>query len=231
MFRLQNIAGFTLLCVLLCALPCPSAFAGEYDAPRLRPDSPKAWSELVYSYYQSISSMHASFEQIITHKESGIEEQRTGELFFRKPFLARWVSDEPYPELLLADREFLWQYLPEEKLAFKYKVADIDGQSAFLTVITGQAPLAEKFKITPADENEGVQALRLLPYTPSTNLVEASIWVDTDTGIILRLIFTDFYGNLNDIAFTNQEPNIHIAPEVFIFQPPPGVTVEDHSRP
>lgn len=215
---------FVLACVLFL-FPAAPVCAQTLN----RPGDAQGWSNLVYNYYQGLKSLRATFEQVVTHKESGIEEQRVGELYFKKPFLVRWVSHDPYPELLLVEREFLWQYLPEEKLVFKYRVEDIDDQSQFLSVLTGQAPLSEKFRVTPKGESEGVQTIALLPYSPSTNLVEATIWVDMDSGIILRLLFKDFYGNLNDISFTDQELDINIHPDTFKFDVPSAATLEDYT--
>ncbi|MDR2503987.1 MAG: outer membrane lipoprotein carrier protein LolA [Deltaproteobacteria bacterium] len=210
--------------ILCFALP---AAAQEIN----RPTSPGGWSELIHRQYQSIKSLHATFEQSIMHKESGIEEQRTGEFFFKKPFLVRWVSEDPYPELLLVEEKFFWQFLPEEKLVLKFKVESLYEQVGFLSVLTGQAPLTDKFKVVPKEESEGVRAIMLLPHSPSPGLVEATIWVDTENGVILRLLFTDFYGNSNDISFTNQELDVNISSETFKFTPPPGTTVEDHTQP
>lgn len=198
--------------------------------PINRPADAKGWSDLVHSRYQNIKTMYATFDQTITHKESGIEEQRSGELYFKKPFFVRWVSNPPYPELIVVDDKFLWQYFPEEELALKFNVSDIDDQSEFLTVLTGNAPLMDKFKISAKGEIEGVQSLHLLPYSPSTSLVEATIWVDMESGLILRLLFSDFYGNLNDIAFTNQELDINVNNAGFVFNVPPGTMVEDYTN-
>lgn len=216
----------SVICLVLVLTPAPGLTAQGLNSQ----PPPEEWSRLVHQYYQNLKSMHATFEQIITHRESAVEEQRTGELYFKKPFLARWASDEPYPEVLLVKENVLWQFFPEEKLALKFSVEDINAQSEFLTVITGQVPLSDKFKISPREESEGVQSLRLTPHSPSTSLVEATIWVDIESGIILRLLFSDFYGNLNDISFTNQEPDVSIPPDIFAFTPPPGTTVEDYTQ-
>lgn len=212
-----------LAAILLLAAP---AFA----QPLHRPADARGWSDLVHSRYQNIKSMQATFEQTITHQESGIEEQRTGELYFKKPFLVRWVSNPPYPELIVVEEKLLWQYFPDEELALKFDVKDIDDQSEFLTVLTGKAPLADKFKISAKNEIEGVQELHLLPYSPSPSLVEATIWVDMESGLILRLLFSDFYSNMNDISFTNQELDVNVEKDGFVFTVPPGTMIEDYTQ-
>lgn len=198
--------------------------------PVNRPADAKGWSDLVFARYQKVDTMRAQFEQTITHKESGIDEQRSGELFFQKPFLVRWESHPPYSELIVVDNNYLWQYFPEEELALKFKAADVDDQSEFLAVLTGRAPLVEKFRITPQDEVEGVYSLKLLPHSPSMSLVEATIWVDMESGLILRLAYTDFYGNINDIAFVNQELDVRLPGAVFSVKLPPDTTIEDHTK-
>lgn len=222
-------SGRIAVFILLAAMLLFGTAAAE--AQRLnRPDSAKGWSDLIHARYQKIKTMHAVFEQNIVHKESGIEEERNGELFFQKPFLARWVSNPPHREVIVIDKSFLWQYFPDEELALKFKAADMDVQSEFLGVITGRTPLIEKFRITQQEEVEGVFSLKLLPYEPSMSLVEAVIWVDMDSGLILRLLYTDFYGNTNDISFMNQELDVRISKDVFELKLPPGTTIEDNSK-
>lgn len=195
-----------------------------------RPTDAKGWSDLVFARYQKVQTMRAQFEQTITHKESGIDEQRAGELFFQKPFFVRWESRPPFDELIVVDKENLWQYFPEEELALKFRAADVDDQSEFLAVLTGRAPLMDKFRITPQQEVEGVFSLKLMPFSPSMSLVEATIWVDMESGLILRLSYTDFYGNVNDIAFVNQELDVRLPDEVFSLRLPPDTAVEDHTK-
>lgn len=217
--------------IALVALVLALGLAAEAPAQRVnRPETAKGWSDLVYARYQKIKTMRAQFEQTITHKESGIEEQRGGELFFQKPFMVRWVSKPPFAETIVVNKELLWQYFPDEELAMKFKADSIDDQSEFLSVLTGRAPLTEKFKITPEQEVEGVFALKLLPFSPSMSLVEATIWVDMESGLILRLLYSDFYGNINDIAFINQELDIRLPSGAFELKLPPETVIEDHTK-
>lgn len=221
----KSLAALALL-VLMAFIYAPSASAQRMN----RPDGPQAWSDFIYARYQKVKTMQAQFEQTIIHKESGIEEQRTGNLYFQKPFLARWSSNPPFSELIVVDKNFLWQYFPSEELALKFKASDVDDQSEFLSVITGKAPLIEKFRIRPNEEVEGVFSLRLIPISASMSLVEATIWVDMESGLILRLSYTDFYGNINDIAFVNQELDIRLPSDAFTIKLPPDTIVEDHSK-
>lgn len=220
----------SLAILLLLVLPT-IIYASQAGAQRVsRPEGAKGWSDFVFARYQQVKTMRAQFEQSIVHKESGIEEQRTGELFFQRPFLARWSSNPPFSELIVVDKNFLWQYFPDEELALKFKARDVDEQSEFLSVITGKAPLIEKFRIRPQQEIEGVFSLQLLPISPSMSLVDATIWVDMESGLILRLSYTDFYGNINDIAFINQELDVRMPEDAFTIKLPPATVIEDHSK-
>lgn len=219
---------FLILALAAILLAAPVAQAGAQRVSR--PANAKGWSELIHARYSKIKSMAAQFEQTVTHKESGIEEQRSGNLYFQKPFLVRWVSNPPFSETIVVDKEHLWQYFPDEELALKFKAAAIEDQGEFLAVLTGRAPLIEKFKIVPSEEVEGVYSLKLIPYSPSMSLVEATIWVDMESGLILRLLYADFYGNLNDIAFVNQELDVRMPSDAFSFKIPPGTVVEDHAK-
>lgn len=226
--KIRRRKGFGIIALLIFLTMLYASHSGAQ--PVNRPADAKGWSDLVFSRYQKVKTMRAQFDQTITHKESGIEEQRTGELLFQKPFLVRWSSNPPFSELIVIDKDYLWQYFPDEEMAVKFKAAEVDDQSEFLAVLTGRAPLLEKFRILPQQEVEGVYSLKLLPFSPSMSLVEATIWVDMESGLILRLAYTDFYGNVNDIAFANQELDVRLPGEAFGIKLPPGTVVEDHSK-
>ena len=187
-------------------------------------------SNLVQGRYQNVQTIHAYFDQIITHKESGVEEKRLGEIFFQKPMLVRWHTAPPLEELILLTGDVVWQYFADEELAYKFDADAIDGQNGFLKVIIGQTRLDKNFKIEVLGDEGGLLKVLLEPYEPSQSMVEATMWINRATGEIARLRIMDFYANLSEITLNRQELDKPIPSSTFVFTPPPGTEIEDHTE-
>ncbi|MDR2893283.1 MAG: outer membrane lipoprotein carrier protein LolA [Deltaproteobacteria bacterium] len=207
--------------------------------------SPAEWSDAVQKRYAQLDNMHVLFEQKITHGESGITEERQGEIHFRKPFLVRWITRPPAEEVLVVTDKLIWQYLPDEELAYKFPIEAVDDKNAFLRVLFGMSSLSSSFEITVLSdkdvpgkpdaeagqgEADALVCLQLDPFEPSTSLMQAIIWVEPDSATLRRLQITDFYGNVSEMSVTSLEVNVKIPDSTFEFSPPPGTEIEDQTQ-
>jgi outer membrane lipoprotein carrier protein len=205
-----------LLALLLASIPAP---LGASDI-----------TDLMQRTYGATASFSADFEQILTHRESGAVERRQGTLRFRKPMLVRWETAKPSHELLVVTEKELWNYLPDEEMAYRYPLSIVQDSRSIIQVLTGQAALTKDFDVREQEAEQGVTELLLYPKEPTTQLVEARLSVETATGYIRRTVIADFYGNTNDVRFTSLTPNASLPSSTFVFSPPKGVEVEDRSR-
>jgi outer membrane lipoprotein carrier protein len=179
--------------------------------------------------YTAIKGFSADFEQTLTHRESGALEKRKGTLFFQKPFLIRWETEKPHPELLVVTGSEIWDYLPDEELVYRYPLSMVQDSRSIIQVLTGQAALTKDFDVKPDGEEGNFVRLRLHPREPGPQMVEAVIWADKTDGYIRRAELTDFYGNKNNVGFTSFNPRAQFGEKDFSFTPPKGVEIEDHS--
>ena len=186
-------------------------------------------ADKVQARYASLQSMRADFTQVLLHKESGGEEERSGTLYFKKPLLLRWDTAEPVPELLVVGSDGIWNSFPDEELAYKYPASLAEDSASLVRVITGQARLDQDFMIEREADEDGLAKLLLYPKEPTTSVTEVVLWVDAGSGLIKRLRIYDFYSNENDIRFTSQESDIVLADSLFHYTPPEGFTVEDRT--
>lgn len=177
--------------------------------------------------YESMRSFSATFTQRLKHQESGAEERRNGSMLFEKPFRLRWETAKPDAELLVVNEKEVWDYLPEEELAYRYSPAVVNDSASVIQVVTGQSRLDKDFSVETEPDEEGLAVLRLYPKEPSTQMVEVILWVDKGTKLIRRARVLDFYGNTNELAFTGLTPDASVPSGAFRFTPPKGVTVED----
>ncbi|WP_022655076.1 outer membrane lipoprotein chaperone LolA [uncultured Desulfovibrio sp.] len=177
--------------------------------------------------YETLKSFSADFEQALTHKESGSVEQRRGSLLFQKPLLIRWQTARPHEETLVVTAKEIWDYLPDEEVAYRYPPSLVRDSRSIIQVITGQAALTKDFEVKPEGEEQGLAKLRLYPKEPAPQMVEALIWVEPSSGYIRRASIVDFYGNTNEVRFTSFKPDARLKPSDFSFTPPKGIEMED----
>ncbi|MDD4700968.1 MAG: outer membrane lipoprotein chaperone LolA [Desulfovibrio sp.] len=181
----------------------------------------------IQARYEKLGAFSADFEQTLTHKESGSVEKRQGKLLFKKPLLIRWQTASPHEETLVVTGKEIWNYLPEEEVAYRYPPNLVQDSRSIIQVITGQAALSKDFEVKPEGKEGGLAKLRLFPKEPAPQMVEAVIWVEPETGYIRRANILDFYGNNNEVLFTRFTPDVNIKASEFTFTPPKGVEVED----
>ena len=206
-----------LLAALFLILAQPGACAD--DAVR--------YADLIRTRYEALKSFAADFEQTLTHKESGSVEKRKGRLLFQKPLLIRWQTEKPHEETLVVTGKEIWDYLPDEDIAYRYPPNLVQDSRSIIQVLTGQSAMNRDFDVKVAEREGGLVRLLLYPHEPTPQMVEAAIWVEPETGYIRRANIVDFYGNANDVRFTSFKPDARIAPAEFRFTPPGGVEVED----
>lgn len=181
----------------------------------------------IQNAYGQINSFEADFNQTLIHRESGSTEKRKGRLAFQKPLLIRWQTEKPHEETLVVNSKEIWDYLPDEEIAYRYSPALAQDSRSIIQVLTGQAKLNKDFDVKSDGNENGMAKLTLFPKDPSPQMVEATIWVDPASGAIQRAKVTDFYGNSNDVAFQSFRPGAKIPASQFSFRPPKGIEVED----
>ena len=180
--------------------------------------------------YAGMKSFRADFTQQLLQRESGVVEKRSGVILFRKPLNVRWETAAPHAELLMVTDKEIWNYLPDEELAYRYSRALAEDSRSLIQVITGQSALSRDFDVESAQAAEDGKLIHLLlyPKDPTTELTEAQIWLDPSTSLIRRVMVMDFYGNTNTIELQNLKPDAPVAAKDFQFTPPRGTEVEDH---
>ena len=181
----------------------------------------------IQARYEKLRTFSATFEQTLTHKESGSVEKRQGNLLFQKPLLIRWQTDKPHEETLVVTHKEIWDYLADEEIAYRYPLELVRDSRTIIQVITGQAALTKDFDVKEAGQENGFAKLHLYPKEPAPQMVEALLWVEPSTGYIRRASIIDFYGNSNDVRFTQFKPDTSLKESDFTFTAPKGVEVED----
>jgi outer membrane lipoprotein carrier protein len=184
----------------------------------------------VQRVYGAMDAFQAKFTQKLTHRESDSFEMRNGELLFKKPLFVRWETAKPHAELLLVNNKEIWNYLPDEQLAYRYPPELAQDSHTLIRVVTGQARLDQDFFVEEDGKEDGLLRLRLYPLEPTQHMVEAGIWVDPAAYLIKKAVIIDFFGNSNEVTFTSLNTRLKLEEKSFDFTPPKGVVVEDRRK-
>ncbi len=195
--------------------------------------------DLIQQRYESLTTFQADFEQELTNVASGQVETRRGQIWYKQPSQVRWLTTAPEKELLVVGPEFAWDYIEDEELAIKYGVASLLDSKTILRFISGQANIKEDFVVKTqwqgADEvrakwGKGFTVLQLIPKEAEPGMVLAFVGVEPDTGLLRQVMIVDFYGNGNELRLSNVETDVDLSADMFRFEPPAGITVEDNTQ-
>lgn len=182
--------------------------------------------------YAKMKSFKAQFNQELFHRESNTTQSRKGTILFQQPININWETEKPNAEILVINNKEIWNYLPEEEIAYRYHPNVMESSHAALSVITGQNKISDNFEIEILEDADataqGLKAFLLYPINPTPQIVEAQLWINPKTNEIKKATILDFYGNTNSIEFTKFTPNARVKKKDFIFKTPEGVDIEDH---
>ncbi len=181
--------------------------------------------------YENLTAFDAKFTQVLRNTASGEEQERKGMIFFKNPGLVRWETTEPESELLVVGKSVVWDYFDEEKVAYKYSVEQVLDSKTMLRFISGQARLDQDFWISREGDEEGLAKLNLTPKEPEPQLVQAYVWVEAGQGLLRRILLQDFYGNENELHFTELRINPDAPDDLFEFTPPADAEIFDNMPP
>ena len=211
-----------IFCILICILVSLTVLSAAKSQLNIVKE--------VQRVYGAIDAFQATFTQKLSHQESGSFEMRNGTLLFKKPLFVRWESAKPNAELLVINNREIWNYLPDENLAYRYSPELAKNSRTLIRVVTGQVRLDQDFFVEEYGKEDGLLRLRLHPLEPTEQMVEASIWVDPASYFIKKAIMIDFFGNSNEVTFTSLNIKLKLAENSFDFVPPKNTTVEDRRK-
>ncbi|MCF8106927.1 MAG: outer membrane lipoprotein carrier protein LolA [Desulfohalobiaceae bacterium] len=181
--------------------------------------------------YQSIQSLKTDFVQELTNASSGEQEVHHGTIYYLKPGLVRWEEEKPGQELLIVTKRVVWDYFPEEGVAYKYDLKEKFESKTMLRFITGDVDLAEDYSLVDQGMDQGWKKIKLIPKNPEPSLVLAYIWVDEQQNLLRQILLVDFFGNGNQLTFSDLQLDISLDESLFRFRPPEGVIVRDNTSP
>lgn len=196
--------------------------------PAASQDAAQDIGDSIQEQYTEVNSFETDFSQKLTNAASGETEQREGTICYLKPEKIRWHTTSPEEELLISNNNVVWDYFPQEEVAYKYSLEGRFDSKTMLEFISGEVNLKEDFRI----ENQGQDPdfsdwiqVELVPKDPEPSLVKAHIWLEPESHLIQQVLLVDFFGNKNQLTFEDIDFNVDLQESLFEFDPPEGVEI------
>lgn len=185
--------------------------------------------------YGGITTFRADFTQSVTDPMVGDAAASRGEFLQQRPnrFAMRWTR--PRGDLLVADGQYLWVYLPSStpNQVVRSRLSGRAGESADIVAEFLDRP-RERFGVSyvRADHAGGRDAdvIALAPRDRNASYTRVLLWVDRQDGLVRRLEITEASGALRRISFDRIRTNLAIPASAFAFTPPAGVRLVDTSH-
>jgi outer membrane lipoprotein carrier protein len=178
--------------------------------------------QLIDEFVQSVRTMSGRFEQSLVDANDKVTETASGTFEIRRPGQLRWLYEEPYEQVLVADGLNVWSYDVDLAQVTVKPQAEVLSSTPAL-VLGGSRHVLDDFVYDGSVEDRSTKWVRLLPKDPRSNFDRVELGFDD--GTLTRMIFADNLDQTTLVAMFDVVLNEEIDPEHFRFVPPDGVDV------
>jgi len=163
----------------------------------------------------------ADFSQEIRGAQGQVIERSTGQIFLRRPQF-KWIVDQPYPQVIVTDGDFLKVYDPDlEQLTVRPLSQALTDTPISLLTQKGVV-LGDEFQVVEIVDEFGASYI-LSPNSPDTLYAEIRLHFSSDT--LIGLAILDHLGQFTEILFTPAPHSTVIESTDFQLSVPPGTDV------
>jgi outer membrane lipoprotein carrier protein len=184
--------------------------------------------------FQKVATLRADFTQTVTDPMIGTNESSRGEYVAQRPnkFAMRWRH--PAGDLILADGQTLWIYLPStapnqvirSNLTRTGQSVDVIGE--FLDRPREHFTIAylkpDTVNRRPAD------VLAFTPKVANTPYRRVLVWIDRRDNLPRQIEITEASGGTRRVTLDRLQVNGVVRASTFVFTPPAGARVVDASQ-
>jgi outer membrane lipoprotein carrier protein len=178
--------------------------------------------QLIDEFVQNVHTMSGRFEQSLVDANERIVESANGTFEIRRPGQLRWLYEEPYEQVLVADGLNVWSYdLDLAQVTVKPQAEVLSSTPALL--LGGSRHVLDDFIYDGSFEDRGTEWVRLLPKDPDSSFDRVELGFND--GTLTRMIFADNLDQTTLVAMFDVVLNGEIDPDHFRFVAPDGVDV------
>jgi outer membrane lipoprotein carrier protein len=204
--------------ITLLLILAASAAATTSGAQQAGEDGEK----LLEHFTRNVQTMRGRFEQSLVDGNGTVVESASGTFEIRRPGQLRWLYEQPYEQVLVADGLNVWSYdVDLQQVTVKPQAEVLSSTPALL--LGGSGQVLDDFTYGGSFEDRGTDWVRLLPVNPDSNF--DSVELGFRDGTLTRMIFEDNLDQTTLVAMHDVILNAPVDAEHFRFVPPEGVDV------
>ncbi len=218
---MTRFARWTVALAALLVLP-PAVWgqSSNSDPNRTVDRAVAAWAK--------VTSVHATFEQVVTNPLTGRAEHARGEYLQRGKDRISVRFTDPAGDRIVADGTSLWLYLPSTAPGQVIRTKPENGATVDWTAQFLASPKT-RYDITDAGRatvgGRATHALVLVPRRNDAPFTRAKVWVDERDGYIRQFEVVDRSGVTRRVRLASLRVNVPVEATAFRFTPPKGVRV------
>lgn len=177
-------------------------------------------------------TIRAEFEQTLISPVTKAPRLSRGEMFQRPPARFAFRFTDPAGDLVLADGEALWVYLPSTAKGQVLKLPrELGGAFDVVAKLLANPGDKNQVRVVPEADMVGGEPVRLYALTPRTGgapFQSAKVWIGADA--LVRQIEIEEPGGLRRrLRFTNMRLGARLPANAFVFTVPDGVRIVDQA--
>ena len=175
---------------------------------------------------QDIETMSAKVLQLIIESDGGVMEESEIQMHLKKPDGFYWETIDPFPELIVTNGTYLWNYQPDLE---QVVIEDWDNSESELAaqILNGRTEnIAEDYLVQLISDDESSE-FELTPI--ALDSVYELITISFIASNLDMIHLDNKNGEQTVWQFRNIEKNQSLSDTLFVFEPPDGVDVIENT--
>ena len=223
---------FTRYTVVFCAafFALPIALATELPQGGAQPSSAvsektppvSSVTQRLQVFFQGARAIQADFQQTLMDGKGRVVQQASGMLLMQHPGKFRWDYKTPYHQIIASDGKQITIYDEDLEQATIKPLERVLGSTP-ASLLSGDQPLEENFKIMQAVPKDSLDWVDLTPIQPDSGFERIRLGFDGND--LSAMEMHDSFGQLTVLSFSNLK--YEAAPDLsrFVFVPPAGTDI------
>jgi len=172
-------------------------------------------------YVRDVKSGRAAFTQVVTSPDGARRKSSSGSFEFARPNRFRFAYAKPFEQLIVADGRKVWIHDIDLNQVSSRRLAQALGATPAALLAGGS--LDDEFTLSALPAKDGLEWVQATPKAKDGPFQSVSIGFRGKDLAALEIV--DSFGQRSLLRFGDFAANVPIAPERFVFTPPPGADV------
>lgn len=197
------------LLLVLCLLFSGAACASGEDLDRIE------------AALARFDRLDLEFEQYVHGTEGELVEYATGRFIMARPKF-RWMVDDPYPQVIVSNGEWLKVYDPDLEQVTESSLTEALQGTPLGILSRTDGRIRDEFDVLTHDVRKGTDYYMLAPRKPQSRAQRVEIWLQGDA--LQRLDVTDESGGRLRLQFKSGSGAAWVG-DPYVLEVPPGTDV------